>query len=409
MLRNAVLRASELKLIEATKRDGTYITDKNTVPRLVNLVLKYPDALQRSSALATRQELQNKEVNGSRLIWVTVAEEFMDGTYSGGIVRAHEEFERVDMNKEVISRSGIFTSKQAYDLFKMLCRGYAKIKPRYEASGRHNGKDFLDFCQKDKLDLLYLHLSLESINNPELSGYCLEGNVLDGGLDTAESASNDGAVKPITQKKKDRQNNIKHQQDVLAFMKERVVAEQINSKITMIKDLNISLSVLTTCWQDLDKTLLLLEESIDIEINPRKKARLEVYRTKMGENEKETAAIQEEIRLIRARDVHNEVILDVSIINTENDDSCDISNDCYSGEDFAPEQDFSTDGEFIMPRRPEISCSSVDPILCCCGCGENASGSSHRCSNTERRAMAYCLTGEEGYGSSSFCRGCACL
>jgi hypothetical protein len=78
-LRSAVLRATELKDIEASKRDGTYTVDKNTVPRLVNLVLRYPDALQRSSALATRQDLQNKEVNGTRLIWVTVAEEFMDG------------------------------------------------------------------------------------------------------------------------------------------------------------------------------------------------------------------------------------------------------------------------------------------------------------------------------------------
>ena len=55
-------------------------------------------------------------------------------------------------------------------------------------------------------------------------------------------------------------------------MKERIAADLINSKITMIKELNISLSVLTTCWQELDKTLMALEDSIDIEINPRKKA-----------------------------------------------------------------------------------------------------------------------------------------
>ena len=54
-LRNAMLRATELKVIEATKRDGTYVVDKNTVPRLANLVLRYPDALQRPSALATQQ------------------------------------------------------------------------------------------------------------------------------------------------------------------------------------------------------------------------------------------------------------------------------------------------------------------------------------------------------------------
>ena len=168
--------------------------------------------------------------------------------------------------------------------------------------------------------------------------------------------------------------------------------------------------MLTTCWQELDKTLITLEDEIDIENNPRKKKRLEVYRTMMAENEKETAAIHEEIRLIRARDdnvrhVHDEIILDMSNINTENDESCDISftniNDSYSSEDFVCDQDSS--------KRTDSSCSSVDQTLCCCGCDGDASGSSHRCSNTERRAMAYCLTGEEGYGSSSFCRGCACL
>ena len=49
---------------------------------------------------------------------------------------------------------------------------------------------------------VYLHLSLEAINNPELSGYCLEGNVIDGGLDTAETASTDGAIKSKNQKKR---------------------------------------------------------------------------------------------------------------------------------------------------------------------------------------------------------------
>ena len=145
-----------------------------------------PDALQRSSALATRQDLQNKEVNESRTIWINVAEQFMDGHDSGGIMKAHEEFTRVGMDTEKISQNGIFTAKQGFDLFKFICKAYAIVKPKYEASGRHNGKDFIDFCHTHQLDLLYFHLALESINNPELTGYCLEGNVLHGGLDTAD-------------------------------------------------------------------------------------------------------------------------------------------------------------------------------------------------------------------------------
>ena len=90
----------------------------------------------------------------------------------------------MDKDTEIIS-NGTFTSKQAFDL----CRAYARVEPRYEASNRHNGTDFLDFCQKVKLGLLYFHIALETINNPELSGYCLRGNVIDGGLDTAEKES----------------------------------------------------------------------------------------------------------------------------------------------------------------------------------------------------------------------------
>ena len=111
---------------------------------------------------------------------------------------------------------------------------------------------------------------------------------------------------------------MKHQQEVLSHMKERNAGDFISSKLTIIKDLNISLSVLTACWQELDKTLMLLEDDIDIENNPRKRARLDLYRIKMGDNEKETATVQEEIRLRRAQDdnihhVHNEVVLDMSI------------------------------------------------------------------------------------------------
>lgn len=51
-LRAAVAKSKELKSIEATKRE-----DKNTLPRLINLVFRYPDALQRSSAISTKTDI----------------------------------------------------------------------------------------------------------------------------------------------------------------------------------------------------------------------------------------------------------------------------------------------------------------------------------------------------------------
>jgi hypothetical protein len=79
------------------------------MPRLINLVFRYLDALQRSSALATRQDLQNKEVNGTKLTWVAVPEEVINGTNSGGLVMEHEEFDRIKLNPELIFKNGTIT------------------------------------------------------------------------------------------------------------------------------------------------------------------------------------------------------------------------------------------------------------------------------------------------------------
>lgn len=408
-LRNAVKKSIELKALEETKRDGTYFSDKNTIPRLVNLVLRYPDALQRSSALATRQDLQNKEVNGSKVIWVTVAEQFMDGTDSGGIVKMHEEFIKVSINTEIISKNGIFTSKQAYDMFKTLCRAYARVKPRYEASGRHNGKDFLDFCHSSQLDLLYFHLSLECMNNPELTGYCLEGNVLHGGLDTSDGIASDGVLVAKVNKRKDRLSQVQHQQEMLSYMKERNIGDLRSSKITMLKDLNIALSVLSTSWQELDKTMMNLEDDPDLLSNPRKIARLSVYRLKLAENEKETVSVQEELQLLRkpAPEVPNtDANITEDVMNTTNTSECDDSIDLsipFADDSFVNE---SSEWEEADTGTGTSSSSSI-PILCCCGCKCDATHSSHRCTKTDKRAMAFCLIGEEGYGSASFCQGCA--
>jgi hypothetical protein len=50
--------------------------------------------------------------------------------------------------------------------------------------------------------MLYLHESLVAANNPELSAFCVEGNVFDGGLDTADDSS--APVKEAAKKAKKR-------------------------------------------------------------------------------------------------------------------------------------------------------------------------------------------------------------
>ena len=418
-LRAAASKSKELKVIEANKREGTYTIDKNTLPRIINLVFRYPDALQRSAAISTRQDLQNKETNGNKLIWTTVAEEFMNGTNSGGLVMVHEEFSKVGINPEHISKIGIMTPKQAHDLFKFAARIYAKSLPGYEASGRHNKKDFLDFVHTNKLDTLYLHCALTVANNPELSSFCLEGNVLHGGLDTSEvkGSSTESAVK--SNKRKERQSNTKHQEDVLNYMKERNLGDSRSSKVTMLKDLTIALSVLNTTWIEMDNKIVALEDDNNLDANPRKQARLVNYKSILRENEKEAMALKAELESIRNPVLPAKIIpTPASILDSIPDDALNMSiesdfeDNTNNDESFhsLPPFDYAefSDADEI-PINSSSSASTSSMIHCCCGCKENASYSSHVCSHTKKRAMAFCLTGEEGYGSSSICRGCEIL
>ncbi len=112
-LKTTTKTAEVLKNAIASKRDETYSTDKNSYPRLINLVLQFPDALQRSSALATRQDLQNKEIHASKTIWVTVAEQFMEGHDSGGIMKPHKKFTRVSDFNHPLSHDQILLFSKA--------------------------------------------------------------------------------------------------------------------------------------------------------------------------------------------------------------------------------------------------------------------------------------------------------
>lgn len=54
----------------------------------------------------------------------------------------------------------------------------------------------------------------------------------------------------------------------------------------------------------------------------------------------------------------------------------------------------------------QSSLSSIE--RCCCGCGEDASGSNHYCSSTSKRITTFCMPqgSDECHGSSSVCNGC---
>ena len=129
-----------------------------------------------------------------------------------------------------------------------------------------------------------MHCALNVANNPELSSFCIEGNVLHGGLDTSEvkDSCTESAVK--SNKRKERQSNTKHQEDVLNYMKERNLGDSRSRKVTMLKDLTIALSVLNTTWIEMDNKIVALEDDNDLDTNPRKQARLANYKSILREN-----------------------------------------------------------------------------------------------------------------------------
>ncbi len=84
--------------------------------------------------LATRNQLQNKQLNESQPIFVDSVNHFNDPTYfSGGLLVPHEEFLSCGLNTEVVNKSGLLTPAIAFKLFKTVRTQYAKILPKYEA------------------------------------------------------------------------------------------------------------------------------------------------------------------------------------------------------------------------------------------------------------------------------------
>lgn len=119
-------------------------------------------------------------------------------------------------------------------------------------------------------------------------------------MDTSEvkGSCTESAVK--SNKRKERQSNTKHQEDVLNYMKERNLCDSRSSKVTMLKDLTIALSVLNITWIEMDNKIVALEDDNNgLDTNPRKQARLANYKSILRENEKEAMALKAELEFIR--------------------------------------------------------------------------------------------------------------
>ena len=117
---------AQLALINSKSVHHMFRKDKNTFPRILNIILSYPDALQRSGALASRMQLQDKTLNDNAPIFVESARLFNDPTHnSGGIVEQHEALVAAGINTEA-PHAGDITPNYIYILFKQMRNKFAE-------------------------------------------------------------------------------------------------------------------------------------------------------------------------------------------------------------------------------------------------------------------------------------------
>jgi hypothetical protein len=183
-IRESIERKRRLNETEAVENGGSFRKDKNTVPRMVNILCAQSDLLTQADRLATRNDLQNREVNGSKPIYIESAIKFNDMYFnSGGLPTGHEEYDNRNLDPEAVNISGPITAEKMYKLFKELKVEYSKAYIRWSASGHHDGSDFYAFCQGN-VECLYFFEVLRAIGSPELIAYCGESCEIPGGLET---------------------------------------------------------------------------------------------------------------------------------------------------------------------------------------------------------------------------------
>jgi hypothetical protein len=118
---------------ELIEKEGSFLKDQNTFPRLCIILMQFPDALERSNLLSTRNQLQNKEINESQPIFVNAAEHFNDARHnSGGLV------ELDGANHDILIEK-ILTLKQLTNLVKLIIKEFIQPSNRYA----HNMHIFL--------------------------------------------------------------------------------------------------------------------------------------------------------------------------------------------------------------------------------------------------------------------------
>ncbi len=174
-----------------------YRKDKHTLPRIVNIILSYASELVNIEQLATRNQLQQREIYGTNPLFAKVARDFNNPSHnSGGLAADHEVLEEHNIDPEEIDTTCKITAKQVYKYFRRVLIAYKAICPNYMSSGIHTGADFWGFAKNAKkcssVDLLYFHLAVMATKCNMILQFASGGVVIPNGVDTASKQPQDG-------------------------------------------------------------------------------------------------------------------------------------------------------------------------------------------------------------------------
>ena len=156
---------------------------------MINILMQTPVAVMRSDTLADRMTLQQRETGHRNPLFAEACAHFNDYSFnSRGLIAAHEVFTTLNINPEERNVSGSLSVERFFSMWKSTLKNYSETLRKFEQSGKHNGHDFWLYCQ-DNSDILYLHLWLNKLNNPELTAFCSESHIINVGFDSTSAPS----------------------------------------------------------------------------------------------------------------------------------------------------------------------------------------------------------------------------
>jgi hypothetical protein len=186
---SAAMEAEQSSLSSPT----TFRRNKNTFPRLCNFLFEDPDALAISKLLSTRDQLQQREYNENNPVYTNAVSKFNDYSFSsGGLVTNHQILIDRKVDPDEVNSSGLMSIKYAYQYFRSVVDEYAPVVKNYG--------DIWTFCPDP--DILYLHLWLEKLNNPNLQRFCAEGAELPHIYDSGAPTRSIIVPEPVSTSKK---------------------------------------------------------------------------------------------------------------------------------------------------------------------------------------------------------------